>query len=359
VEYEAKKALHVRATTSSIPIDHRVASLIVFLVTIAASLGCGMDSVSGRVVQYRAEIETVLETPISDSASRSPLPLPARRDRRLEVGDQRIGPFDFLSILGCRLSEVVAARNSALGKVLVPTRRLAHEIAVLEAIDDCLPALGEERARRLGEHAAQKRAELPAHVWNAVWLDRDLERFLSTAPASFVGGGDPSDGARQLARAAEALDRLDVEALESALHALRDNPAMGSELSDLMIVTEELQHVSRLMSHHSGNTSGEACDVKTRRLSRVFEAHYASFQPALGELDRAGRELLASLRSLFRVTARGNVRIPDAMQRYHLELLEDAEGADLAARFRAAIVEHATAWGPVLETCGVIPGRPA
>lgn len=57
-------------------------------------------------------------------------------------------------------------------------------------------------------------ARPPIYVWNAVWLDENLEHFLSTAPAAFIGRGDPTDGAMQLALTAEALDRLDVEALD-------------------------------------------------------------------------------------------------------------------------------------------------
>lgn len=337
-------------------IDRCVMSVLVVCAGHLALLGCGQASVAERMSRYRGALETVLDAPSQEPVPEARLALPARRDRRLEVSDQRIGPFDFLSTLGCPLSELVAARNSALGKVLVPTRRLAHELAVVEAIDDCLPTLSAERAERLGAHADAKRAEAGLHVWNAVWLDRDLERFLSTGPASLIGFGDPSDGPEQMARAAEALGRGDVETLESAFHALRDNPPLGQLLADVKTATEELERAARLVSLASEKGGEKNCGAQARRLSRVFASHYRELQPALAEFDRSGREALVALESLFRTTALENEEMPAAMQRYRRDLLGGTSDADLAERFRTAIVDHAKGWGPILERCGVIPG---
>lgn len=359
MELESKALETTRDTTGARPVDRASVCAMLLCVTLCSFLGCRSDSVSDRVFRYRAALESVLDAPSNEQLPRVRLRLPPRRDRRLDVSDHRIGFFDFLSTVGCPLSEVLAARNSALGKVLVPTRRLAHEVNVLSAIDDCLPTLPEARATRLREQATYKRTDLPSHVWNAVWLDENLERFLSTAPAAFIGRGDPSDGAKQLAHAAEALERLDVEALDSALHALRDDPSMGARLTDLVIATEELHRVVRLLAEHNAKSQGDACNDQSRRLSRVFESQYVAFQPELAALDRTGHELISSLRSLFLATASETVAIPEAMQRFRRDLLGDADGADLSARFRDVIVQHATAWGPVLVECGVIPGRPA
>ena len=168
-------------------------------------LGCGPPTLEERVSRYRQRVEQALGQGPVASSPHPLLALPDRRVRRLEVGDQRIGPFDFLATIGCPLSEIVAERNAPLGKVLEPTRRLAHELRVLEAAEDCLPTLSEARAARLRVRLDEKRRDLAAHVWNAVWLDDEVERFLSSGPRALIGGDDPTDGGRQLRRAANAL----------------------------------------------------------------------------------------------------------------------------------------------------------
>ena len=102
-----------------------------------------------KVVRYRETIEQILKQPSSETQKITALKLPDRSARRMEVADQRITPLDFLAIIGCPLSEIVAERNAPLGKVLVPTRRLAHEWLVLEALETCLPGLKTERAEKL------------------------------------------------------------------------------------------------------------------------------------------------------------------------------------------------------------------
>ena len=100
----------------------RVAGRVTLLPGLAVALsilpGCGQRSGQELLADYRTELEEILELEAPDPAGdgvASELRLPQRRDRRLPVGDQRVGPFDFLATLGCRLSEIVAERNGVLG----------------------------------------------------------------------------------------------------------------------------------------------------------------------------------------------------------------------------------------------------
>lgn len=318
------------------------------------AVGCGTGSPAEALSKYREALETTLEEPVSPEPIPPVLHLPDRRGRRLEVSDQRIGPIDFLAIIGCPLSEVVAERNAPLGKVLVPTRRLAHELRVTGALEECLPTLGPERAGRLRDLLAEKRAELPVHAWNAVWLDRDLERYLSGGVASPIGGDRSDDAAKQLLRAARAIEDLDVVALEAAFSQLRDDPAIGATLRSLARATLELERVAELLD---ALPVAGACDWTGRRLARIFRERYVPLQPALGVLDRDGRDRVEAIAALFQATTR-DVRVPQPMQSYRIAVLgrsEDAENAGLWARYRGSLIAHAKAWGPLLERCGGLP----
>lgn len=328
--------------------------------------GCAPEPVGERLIRFRADVEEILGREVS-AASPARMPLPARRDRRMGVGDQRMGPFDFLATLGCPLSELVAKRNAALGKVLDPSRRLAHELAVLDAIEQCRPTLSADRAARLAVRAEEKRADLASHVWNAVWLDAELERYLSAGPAALVGGSDPTDGPQQLGRAADAIRQRDVPGVESAFQSLRDDAAWGPRLMSMHVATRELSRVADLLTSFVASPPPDMrpttasrrnpCDRVSNRLSKLFQARYASLQPELASLDRDGRAVLDALRALLRASASRRDRLPEAMRRFDREWLEDASGQTRADRLRRAVVDHAQAWGPILERCDVVPGQ--
>lgn len=313
-------------------------------------LGCGPPTLDDRIAAYRQRIEEALDREPAASSPRPSLALPDRRARRLAVGDQRIGPFDFLATIGCPLSELVAERNGPLGRVLEPTRRLAHELRVVGAVEECLPTLSESRAARLRARLEEKRADLGAHVWNAVWLDEEVERFLSSAPRALIGGDDPADGGRQLRRAADALAARDVRALESALAQLRDDPGVGPLFASSWTLARELERVVTMIER----VPVERCGRGETRLARIFLDDFVPLQAQLGGFDRRSGEVLEGLGRLFEVSARA-ARVPEEMASYRRALIGDGERGGLFRRQRSAMRAHAAAWGPILRACGVLP----
>ena len=312
--------------------------------------GCGPPSLDERVSAYRQRVEEALGREPLASSPGLPLALPDRRVRRLAVGDQRIGPFDFLATIGCPLSELVAERNGPLGKVLEPTRRLAHELRVVQAAEDCLPTLSEARAARLRARLEEKRGDLGAHVWNAVWLDEEIERFLSSGPRALIGGDDPTDGGHQLRRAAIAVAAEDVPSLESAFAQLRDDPGVGPLFESARTLSRELERVASLLAPVVPAECGRA----ETRLARVFLDDFVPLQAAMGAFNRRSAAILDGLGELFEASSRA-VEVPTEMAVFRSELVGDADGGGLWNRQRAAMRSHAAAWGPVLRACGVLP----
>ena len=291
-----------------------------------------------------------MEPLIADPEGRDALRLPRRRDRRLAVHDVRMGPFDFLATIGCSLSEVVAERNSALGKVMVPTRRLRHELVVIEAMDECMPTLSPERAGRLASSLETKRADLSRHRWNAVWLDADLERFLSFGPASLIGGSDSRDGPAQLMRAARAVAANHVSEMESAFAELRDDAAMGSTLILVDRVGHEFERIAGLIGQHPV----ERCGREERLLAQVFRDRFLPLQVELGDLSRIGMDFVEAFDALYVASSTG-VRGMEAMGAFHEAVTGSQQTPGVWGRFHQAMRAHAVAWAPILEECGVIP----
>lgn len=317
-------------------------------------VGCHADSTPIRLAQYRLELASVLETPALPTPQTSAAWLPSRADRRLEGGDERVGSLDFLGTIGCRLSEVVAARNAPLGKVLVPSRRLAYELDVIQAIEECLPSLGKERATPWRRRLEQKRTQLPIHVWNAVWLDKELERWLSSGGPTWLGSDHETDAARELERAALAIQEKDVGGLEASFAALRDDPPFGPTLRALERATDELRQVSALITP----LAGSACSARGRQLAQIFHDRFEPMRPDLVRLGRAGGAGVESIERLFVVTE-GSVAVPESMRAFRRRIVGECVEApcpSLLARYQGALRQHARAWSPLVESCEATPG---
>lgn len=355
-------------------------------------MGCGPVEIDEAMTRYRARIEQTLGAERASLSAQQPdglgptrlgaqpgsgpgagsgrgsgagpepaieTRLPRRRERRVAVADTRIGPFEFLGLIGCPLSEVVAARNGPLGKLLVPTRRLAHEVELLTTGHECLASLDGDRAARLQSVLEAKEPELAVHRWNAIWLDAELERYLTAGPRALVGGRDPQDGPWQLRQLASAARRATagvardeasgaVEEIETALAELRDDPAVGPSLRALETTRLELARVADWIAPRGQ----AACDDRSKRLVRVFREAYLPLQPKLVELDRRTGGVLEGLDALYDAT-RDSVPVPPSMDEWAREVLDTRTESGLWRRYRDAVTRHASAWAGLFAACGV------
>ena len=318
--------------------------------------GCGPPDLADRLARYEEEVSRIVAG--SDASPRLAgveSGLPRRRERRVDTPDHRIGGIDFLAIQGCRLSELVGARNGPMGRVMVPTRRLVYEVEVLEAASHCLSDLAPERASRLSALLDRKRSELPAHLFNAVWMGEEMEAYLSSTPrplAAFAGRDDRG-GVREAARVMSRPVRsvADAEALEAALVRMRDEYPAGPLLGALDRTAHHLGRISELLL---GRTP-TGCRDDTVRLVRAFEGHYLPIQTALARLDRGAFERIEALDAIYRGSTAGLESAPPAMASYRSAWLDPEAPSGTWRRYRGALQRHAAAWTPTLVACGKLP----
>lgn len=339
-----------------LPIAHRGRRPVraVWLLLFAAlQLACGEVGLEERMAIYASRVGRVVDAEVTPAEIETTR-LPRRRDRWLVVEDHRVGVLDFLSLQGCRLGELAGYRNSPLGRVMPPTRRLIYELEVLEAGELCLKQTQGERGARLRTLLETKRAELPLHLWNAVWAGPELEGFLSMTGEPSLGRSDQDAGAslREIEQRLEG-DVVRVEdaiAIEAALGRLRDEPTLGVGLRRVAATRHYLQAVADWLERETAGS----CRGRAAALSQVFEESYLSLQPELVRLDRNVGEILPALEAIHRHVAKG-VTESNAMAAYGRDLL-GMEGQGLWKSYRAAVLRHAAAWGPLLHACKVLPG---
>ncbi|MGH0038272.1 MAG: DUF3080 family protein [Myxococcota bacterium] len=324
--------------------------------------GCGAPDVVSRVDAYHAAVHATVAAEVTGLGPRRGAParersFPRLRERRLDVGDERIGLLDFLSLQGCRLGELAGHRNSPLGRVMVGTRRLAYEVDVLLAGEACLEGLDREPRLRLGALLERKRRELPRHVWNALWTDSELDPYLSREAPPAPDDWD-AYGTWALVELARSLDTLgsvrDARAIEATLGELRRAAPAGGLLRAVDAVGHHLGSVAELL----GALDTPGCRGATRRLARIFQTTYLDLQPELARLDRRGAEVIEALAGLYTASA-AEVEAPPSMARYHREQLGLEGDEALFARYRRAVARHARAWEAPLRACGLLPTPPS
>ncbi len=215
--------------------------------------GCGEGSVQRALDDYAAAVAAALpDTAASTVTKPSSTPrYPDRRELRLTVPDLMIGFGDFLEITNrCGLGPMVAERNSAMGKLMPDSRRLAYEQTLYARLADCRdqPSQSEDPevavfAHRLAAIVERKRAELPRVYWNATFAGPEMADLFSASRGR--RGWTPGDGS--LDRVLDAMayltqvyqrlgdpDRLiDVSGLESNLAVLRE--AYGARLLTTLV----------------------------------------------------------------------------------------------------------------------------
>jgi hypothetical protein len=308
----------------------------------ATLVACGDSGLEAQLMDYAEEVRSAIGAPEAEPPPLAP-PFPRRRDRTLEVEDRRIGMLDFLSLQGCKLGELAGYR----------TRRLVYELEVLEAGEACLDGLGAERRERLRALLTAKRADLPLHVWNALWSGPELEGFLSRSEGAQLGTPD-DDAPASLAEIRRRLGRdvlraEDAVAIEAELARLRDELPLGVSLRRLDAARRHLDAVAGWLEQQPPGP----CAGRAVTLTRIFQEVYLPLQPDLARLDRRVAETLPILAEIEReVAARVSPSAP--MTAYGEAWLGTEHAESLWPRYRAALLFHAAAWDPILRACGVL-----
>lgn len=145
------------------------------IAALLAATGC-FPGPTGWLDDYLARVERVTGVPNPAAELRAePLHYPDRRTRVADLealAENRMGLVRSLTLRRCGLQDLVGERNSTLGKVMPPSRRLAYEVEFIRRVQACLPTLeGDPDLVRLADELQTARdakmQALPALIWNA------------------------------------------------------------------------------------------------------------------------------------------------------------------------------------------------
>ncbi|MEZ8024058.1 DUF3080 domain-containing protein [Vibrio sp. 1F255] len=275
--------------------------------------------------------------------------LPRKRELLLDVPSLSIGLIDSYQLRQCRLFNLIAERNSVLGKVADEFRNYDYQVALLEGLGKCLSSteLDPEIVELLNKIEQQKLTQFPLHQWNLIYASDAMQ---SQMRGSQWLRADIGDQVRQTSGALEHLNQaLNAPLVSGKTTEVQEVLEKSSTLGDLYYslarASVELDTITKQLTTFDANIiCGKQRDTtKFRYLNNVFEQQYiGKVQPYMAQLDGYYQQLAPQL---------GMFDAQPELHSYYFPI-QDAHQA-----FRASTRRHVDYWQKLFKRCGRKVGR--
>lgn len=343
---------------------------LALLLAVTLLIGCDRDRPETMMDDYLDRVARItgqarpLDSRIVD------LSYPRHRDRAIAPPEARGRLRELADYNRCNLTQLIAERNSILGRYWPASQRFDYELRFAHRLGRCQRWLAEHAGddadlllkARVDALVSAKQAALPAVWWAATYDSVEFEQQFSIArPWLDHDTTAPLDALRHLARIGVRLrepeDGTDLAALEGALRKIATHPYGGRWARSARGVAVSLNAAAQML---------EATDVRrlcparrataeARIFETVFQRRYAGrVQPYLSRVHRGGSEWLDAQDALW---ATHTVQPPAAMMGYRSRTLGRHAGS-LWYDLNEANVRHTKAWQRILGACGLMPSAP-
>ncbi|MDL5026430.1 DUF3080 domain-containing protein [Vibrio sp. TMPB1044] len=329
------------------PLSNLVKHSTLFCLTVMLA-GCFSDGPGDLFDDYQTKVARVQDAKeLNDDWEFENLP--RKRELFLDVPSLSIGLIDSYQLRQCGLFNLIAERNSVLGKVADEFRNYDYQVALLEGVGKCLSnnELDPEIIKLLREIEQQKLAQFPLHQWNLIYAS---EAMQSQMRGSQWLRADIGDQVRQTGDALEHINQaLNVPLVSGKTTEVQEVLEKSSTLGDLYYslarASAELDTITKQLTTFDANIiCGKQRDTtKFRYLNNVFEQQYiGKVQPYMAQLDGFYQQLAPQL---------GMFDAQPDLHSYYFPI-QDAHQA-----FRSSTRRHVDYWQQLFKRCGRKVGR--
>ena len=297
--------------------------------------------------------------------------LPPLKERIYDIPDIRMKALAALNLLECpRLSEVVAYRNSSLGRQMLPSQRLHYEKELLNELAGCIQYLQETEPDskilpELRSITHRKQAQLPAVRWNALFGHVELANQLILLPESLPDKHSGQTGTinallylnRYLPDQTLAAPYTKAE-LEQHLQQLTASHYSGQLLRSAIRLTDTLNAVAYLLETRLKQRplcpKGHLMPA-AERLQNVFRLIYTSqIQAWLSRIHQEGSAWRSAMKQLLQ-------QLPsppsEPMDDYLQQITSNQSPVGIWYQLDQSVKHHTSAWQAVLSECNLMPAR--
>lgn len=157
-------------------LPQRIIKSIGIIALCALLSSCFSSDIDNVFDDYQNRLQRLLGQPAPDTVMPLVPRQPGISDVRQDIPESTIGLFESMRLNECRAGQLIAQRNSSLGRVQSVQARVLYELEMIPALADCLqhPEIAESNlGNALAISLAEKIDNLP------LWIDR----FWTSEPA--------------------------------------------------------------------------------------------------------------------------------------------------------------------------------
>jgi len=311
-------------------------------ITTSITTGCS-DNTSGVLLDdYLTRVARVQDADKVPKQADGNTQLPRKRDLKIEIPTISIGLLDSYQLRQCNLFNLIAERNSVLGKVADEFSNFDYQRALLKGIEQCLQSeeIEPELRNTLAQILQQKSSQLAMHRWNLVYSSETMQKQLT---GNQWLSQDMSHAFAQVNQALSVISHatMDSQVKVFDVQEVLDKTAIIGDLNySLANAAIRLNRVTQQLSEYDALIiCGKNRDTtKFKYLNNVFEQQYiGKVQPYMAELDSYYQALLPNL-AIFTPQ-------PD-IHPYEYPL------QDNYLAFHQAIRQHVDYWQQLFKRCG-------
>ncbi|WP_159065011.1 DUF3080 family protein [Thaumasiovibrio subtropicus] len=320
-------------------------------------IGCGEERADDVFDTYLNRLSNVIDVDVPTVKPVPPVSLPMKRELKLDIAPITIGLLDAYELRQCGAFQLIAERNSVLGKVQNEITQLQYEIRLLNALAQCLPSVSIELRQQLAPIYTQKQAQISQHHWNAVSLDEEWQNFLRPTLKSFaINSSEGFIEAEQILMIMlEIRQQLDdpqninselLDTLPSKQALIYQNDYIGRLYTSIYRADIALTKANLLLSQfdpkrHCGPKRNQ---TRAEYLRNVFDKFYvAQLQPYLARIDSEFRHLQPLLAEIYQPPA----DVADTFQPYQQQLIV----GDAHRSMRTKLDTHVAYWQSLFKHC--------
>lgn len=333
------------------------ARVLLLLASLILLIGCQPRPPAQRLMDdYLARLSRVLDQPIPEFERQSPPRKPRARELQVDIEPLSIGVLDYWGFRRCGLAEILAERNSVLGRVMPPSQHLHMDGRLLIQLEHCREVLEDETLSQLaGELREQKLEQWPARYWNATVASPDLRRFWSPSTRPLAPGKAPSY--REIESALAYLGQLparrqlelwpSLSELERHYERLGRDRLGGKLLQSLQLGNDYLEAASQMLEQARAERSlcphGQPLQELEYARNVMTTVFIANIQPWMAAVERRSRTTLAAYNDLVKAQDQDlQARIAPYQQDIN----------HLHQQFQQRNRDHVEQWQRLFERCG-------
>ncbi|WP_087852417.1 DUF3080 domain-containing protein [Photobacterium andalusiense] len=332
-------------------------------------IGCKENTTEALLDTYQQRLANVLKITPAETPRLNLAALPAVRSLKQPVADIRIGLLNAYELRQCGLFQLIAERNSILGKVQDQIRQLHYELLFLKQLDHCLNVIdnSDPLHPQLMDIYHQKQQQLPRVIWNMAFTSQEwrqqftlghqvleLQQFSgyieNLAAFDYLATLTTTITATNMSQAFTTLTTNNIDLLLYHQQQIHNTQYLGQLFYSMAQITAELNTITAQLTQHENNVicGKNINQQQAQYLRNVFYKYYVTdIQPYLSTLQSQYQQLQPYLHHFYTKLVKDHIQPSSAMTLY----AEDYFEGQLQHQFQQATLNHVHYWQRLFERC--------